>query len=249
MLSLALLKIKMKRKDWFIKYSLEFIVIVLGISVSFWLNQVSTNKQNNNERIKVLNSLQKEAKEINDYCQERKTNWQNDIAILNAFINPKNQQFNFETIKNLTKSKSRIQFNLIYYRVFEPPTDRYHSIINSGALKYINSDKIKEMLSRIHITYSSYVQTTIDYEKKLKEDIVPVISKRHPDIIIKKNDNSISTKKYCDIIYNSILNDRELKSTLILLEEYQKNKINWLSMYIVLIEDLETEINKVLSKK
>ena len=249
MLSLALLKIKMKRKDWFIKYSLEFIVIVLGISVSFWLNQVSTNKQNNNERIKVLNSLQKEAKEINDYCQERKTNWQNDIAILNAFINPKNQQFNFETINNLTKSKSRIQFNLIYYRVFEPPTDRYHSIINSGALKYINSDKIKEMLSRIHITYSSYVQTTIDYEKKLKEDIVPVISKRHPDIIIKKNDNSISTEKYCDIIYNSIQNDRELKSTLILLEEYQKNKINWLSMYIVLIEDLETEINKVLSKK
>ena len=42
------------------------------------------------------------------------------------------------------------------------------------------------MLSRIHITYSSYVQTTIDYENKLKEDIVPVISKRHPDIIIKK---------------------------------------------------------------
>ena len=154
----------MKRKDWFIKYSLEFIVIVLGISVSFWLNQVSTNKQNNNERIKVLNSLQKEAKELMITAQREK-NWQNDIAILNAFINPVNQQFNFETIKHLTKSKSRIQFNLIYYRVFEPPTDRYHSIINSGALKYINSDKIKEMLSRIHITYSSYVQTTIDYEK------------------------------------------------------------------------------------
>ena len=239
----------MKRKDWFIKYSLEFIVIVLGISVSFWLNQVSTNKQNNNERIKVLNSLQKEAKEINDYCKERKANWENDISILNAFINPTNQQFNFETLKNLTKSKSRIQFNLIYYRVFEPPTDRYHSIINSGALKYLSSEKIKEMLSRIHITYSSYVQTTIDYEKKLKENIVPVISKRHPDIIIKKNDNSISTEKYCDIIYNSIQNDRELMSTLILLEEYQKNKINWLSMYTVLIEDLETEINKVLSKK
>lgn len=239
----------MKRKDWFIKYSLEFIVIVLGISVSFWLNQVSTNKQNNNERIKVLNSLQNEAQEINDYCAERKINWQKDIAILNSFINPPNQQFNFETIKNLTKSKSRIQFNLIYYRVFEPPTDRYHSIINSGAFKYIKSEKIKEMLSRIHITYSSYVQTTIDYEKKLKEDIVPVFSNKHPDIIIKKNDNTISLKAYCDIIYNSIQNDNELLSTLILLEEYQKNKINWLSMYIALIEDLESEINKILSEK
>ncbi|MDG2311001.1 MAG: hypothetical protein P8L64_01280 [Flavobacteriales bacterium] len=239
----------MKRKDWFIKYSLEFIVIVLGISVSFWLNQVSTNKQNNNERIKVLNSLQNEAQEINDYCAERKINWQKDIAILNSFINPPNQQFNFETIKNLTKSKSRIQFNLIYYRVFEPPTDRYHSIINSGAFKYIKSEKIKEMLSRIHITYSSYVQTTIDYEKKLKEDIVPVFSKKYPDIIIKKNDNTISLKAYCDIIYDSIQNDNELLSTLILLEEYQKNKINWLSMYIALIEDLESEINKILSEK
>ena len=27
------------------------------------------------------------------------------------------------------------------------------------------------MLSRIHSTYSSYVQTTIEYEKKLKEDL------------------------------------------------------------------------------
>ena len=56
-------------------------------------------------------------------------------------------------------------------------------------------------------------------------------------------------KKYCDIVYNSIQNDKELISTLILLEEYQKNKIDLLSMYIVLIEDLESEINKILSKR
>ena len=37
-------------------------------------------------------------------------------------------------------------------------------------------------------------------------------------------------------------------SKLILLENYQKNKINWLSMYIVLVEDLKNEINEVLSK-
>ena len=78
--------------------------------------------------------------------------------------------------------------------------------------------------------------------------IVPVFSKKHPDIIIKKTDNTISMKKYCDIVYNSIQNDKELISTLILLEEYQKHKIDWLSMYIVLIEDLENEINEILSK-
>jgi len=238
----------MKRKDWIIKYSLEFVIIVLGISASFWLNQVSINSQNNEERIKVLNSLLDETKAIKEYCSERKLNWENDISILNAFIGKTNQDFDYETIYNLTQSKSRVQFNLIYYRVFEPPTDRYHSIINSGSLKYVNSEKVKEMLSRVHLTYSSYVQTTIDYEKKLKENIIPIISRRHSDIIIKQSDNNVSLKDYCNIINVSIKKDQELMSKLILLENYQKNKINWLSMYIVLVEDLKNEINEVLLK-
>ena len=238
----------MKRKDWIIKYSLEFVIIVLGITASFWLNEVSISNQNNKERIKVLNSLLDETKAITKYCSERKSNWENDISILNTFISKTNQDFDYKTIYDLTKSKSRVQFNLIYYRVFEPPTDRYHSIINSGTLKYVNSEKVKEMLSRVHLTYSSYVQTTIDYEKKLKESIIPIISKRHSDIIIKQNDNNVSLKEYCYIINQSIKRDKELMSKLILLENYQKNKINWLSMYIVLVEDLKNEINEVLSK-
>ena len=238
----------MKRKDWIIKYSLEFVIIVLCISASFWLNQVSINNQNNEERIKVLNSLLDETKAIKEYCSERKLNWENDISILNTFIDKTNQDFDYETIYNLTQSKSRVQFNLIYYRVFEPPTDRYHSIINSGSLKYVNSEKVKEMLSRVHLTYSSYVQTTIDYEKKLKENIIPIISKRHSDIIIKQSDNNVSLKDYCNIINVSIKKDQELMSKLILLENYQKNKINWLSMYIVLVEDLKNEINEILLK-
>ena len=138
----------------------------MGISVSFWLNQVSISNQNNKERIKVLNSLYEESKEIKNYCVERKKNWQNDITILDLFINPTNKKFDFKPVENLTKSKSRVQFNLIYNRVFTPPTDRYQAIISSGDLKYIKSEKIKNLLSKIHITYSSYVQTTINYEKK-----------------------------------------------------------------------------------
>lgn len=239
----------MKRKELLVKYLLEFLVIVLGISVSFWLNQISINNHTKKERIKVLNSLKEESKEIRDYCIERKKNWQKDIAILNVFTTPLNQKFNFETLKKHTKSKGRVQFNLIYYRVFEPPTDRYHAIISSGDLKYVKSDKIKNLLSRIHITYYSYVQTSIDYEKKLKQNILPIVNKRHPSIITKKNNNSISFEQYCKLVYSSIKNDKELISSLTLLREYQKNKINLLSMYIVLVEDLENELANSLNEK
>ena len=59
----------MKRKDWIIKYSLEFVIIVVGIT-TFWLNEVSINNQNNKERIKVLNSLLMKLKSITKYCSE-----------------------------------------------------------------------------------------------------------------------------------------------------------------------------------
>ena len=45
------------KKKYLIKYSFEFVVIVIGISVSFWLNEISIGNQNEEERIKVLNSL------------------------------------------------------------------------------------------------------------------------------------------------------------------------------------------------
>ena len=238
----------MGKRKLFVKYALDFVILVMGISVSFWLNQVSISNQNNKERIKVLNSLFEESKEINNYCVERKKNWQNDITILDLFINPTNKKFDFKPVENLTKSKSRVQFNLIYNRVFTPPTDRYQAIISSGDLKYIKSEKIKNLLSKIHITYSSYVQTTIEYEKKIKESILPIIIRRHPEIIIEKKNNSVTLEEYCNMIFHSLSNDEEIISSLILLEEYQKNKINWLSMYMVLIEDLETEIRNVLAQ-
>ena len=50
------------------------------------------------------------------------------------------------------------------------------------------------------------------------------------------------------MIFHSLSNDEKIISSLILLEEYQKNKINWLSMYMVLVEDLENETRNVLTQ-
>ncbi|SVC64895.1 uncharacterized protein METZ01_LOCUS317749, partial [marine metagenome] len=37
-------------KKYLIKYSIEFVVIILGITVSFWLNELSIDNQNEKER-------------------------------------------------------------------------------------------------------------------------------------------------------------------------------------------------------
>ena len=143
-------------KKYIIKYSFEFVVIVLGISVSFWLNELSIDNQNEVERVKVLNSLKMEIQEIRNYTDEREKTWQTDLNLLNLLLDPKDLNSTSDSILKITTSKSRIETFLVIYRVFEPPMNRYYSIINSGDLKFVKSNKIKEVLSRLHNTSFSY---------------------------------------------------------------------------------------------
>jgi len=234
-------------KKYIIKYSFEFIVIVLGISVSFWLNELSIDNQNEVERFKVLTSLKMEINEIRDYTYEREKTWMTDLRLLNELILPRGGIVDTDSILKITTAKSRIETFLVIYRVFDPPMNRYYSIINSGDLKYVKSNKIKEILSRLHNTSFSYVETTVEYEKQLKQSFLPFISQNHPEIILARDDSSVSMKKYIDILSKSIKNDKKLKANFIMVKRYLDYKLSFLRLYILSLEDLEREINLVLN--
>ena len=234
-------------KKYIIKYSFEFVVIVLGISVSFWLNELSIDNQNEVERFKVLTSLKMEINEIRDYTYEREKTWMTDLRLLNELILPRGGVVDTDSILKITTAKSRIETFLVIYRVFDPPMNRYYSIINSGDLKYVKSNKIKEILSRLHNTSFSYVETTVEYEKQLKQSFLPFISQNHPEIILARDDSSVSMKKYIDLLSKSIKNDKKLKANFIMVKRYLDYKLSFLRLYILSLEDLEREINLVLN--
>ena len=234
------------RKKYLIKYSFEFVVIVIGISVSFWLNELSIDNQNEVERIKVLNSLKMEIKEIRDYTFEREKTWVTDLKLLNELLFPRNGIVDTDSILKITTAKSRIETFLVIYRVFDPPMNRYYSIINSGDLKFVKSDKIKEILSRLHNTSFSYVETTVEYEKQLKQSFLPFLSQNHPEIILARDDTSVSMKNYVDIISQSINSDKKLKANFIMVKRYLDYKLSFLRLYNMSLDDLEREINLVI---
>ena len=234
-------------KKYIIKYSIEFVVIILGITVSFWLNELSIDNQNEKERIKVLTSLQMEINEIKYYCDGRKRTWEMDISLLNEFLYPSNKIFNIDSVLKIATSKIRIETFIILYRVFDPPMNRYYSIINSGDLKYVKSDKVKEILSRLHNTTFSYVETAVEHEKQLKQSFLPFLTINHPDVILARDNNKISIDRYSEILNDAIKGDDKLKAKLILLKRYLEYKISILQMYMINLDDLEKEINLVIN--
>jgi|TARA_B110000014_G_scaffold261604_1_gene253651 hypothetical protein len=219
----------------------------LGITVSFWLNELSITNQNEKERIKVLSSLQLEINEIKFYCDEKKQIWGNDIRLLNQFLIPGNGEFNIDNILNITTSKNRIETFMVLYRVFNPPLNRYQSIINSGDLKYVESEKVKEILSRLHNTSLSHLETAVEHEKQLKQSFLPFITVNHPEVILARENNRVSVNRYSEILNKAIDSDDRLKAKLVMLKRYLEFKISILQVYMISLEDLETEINLALN--
>ena len=230
-------------KNYAIKYSIEFVVIILGITVSFWFNALSIENQDEKERIKVLSSLQLEINEIKFYCDEKKQTWGNDIRLLNEFLTPTQGELNIDNILKITTSKNRIETFMVLYRVFNPPLNRYQSIINSGDLKYVKSEKVKEILSRLHNTSLSHIETAVEHEKQLKQSFLPFITINHPKVILARDNNQISVNQYSGILSEAIHSDDRLKAKFVMLKRYLEFKISILQVYMINLEDLESEIN------
>jgi len=234
-------------KKYFIKYTIEIIVIIFSISVSIWLNDISIENQNERERIKILSNLQMEINEIKFYCNEKKKTWGNDTRLLNEFLTHGNGTFNIDNILKITTSKNRIETFMVLYRVFDPPLNRYHAIINSGDLKFVKSEKVKEILSRLHNTSLSHLETAVEHEKQLKQSFIPFITENHPKVILARNNNQISVNQYSDILNDAVNDDDRLKAKFVMLKRYLEFKTSILQVYMINLEDLEYEVNLALN--
>ena len=226
---------------------IEFLAVLLGITASLWIDKNQNENQNENERIKMLTSLQMEINEIKNYCDERKRTWKKDISLLNEFLYPSNGIFSADSILKMTTSKSRIERFMIIYRVFDPPMNRYYSIINSGDLKYVKSDKVKELLSRLHNTSFSYVETSVEYEKQLKQSFLSFLAINHSDVILARDNTKISINRYSELLNDAIKSDDKLKANFIMIKRYLEIKMTQLKLYMINLDDLEREINLVIN--
>ncbi len=226
---------------------IEFLAVLLGITASLWIDKNQNENQNENERIKMLTSLQMEMNEIKNYCDERKRTWKKDINLVDEFLYPSNGIFSVDSILKMTTSKSRIERFMIIYRVFDPPMNRYYSIINSGDLNYVKSDKVKELLSRLHNTSFSYVETSVEYEKQLKQSFLSFLAINHSDVILARDNTKISINRYSELLNDAIKSDDKLKANFIMIKRYLEIKMTQLKLYMINLDDLEREINLVIN--
>lgn len=226
----------MFKKKFLLKLGLEILAIIIGITASFWISDISAERDKEIQRERVLKSILIESDDIKNYCEERMKIWNQDIDIYNLLINDK---LNIEQLKKIAISKNRVEYNLIYYRDFTPPMNRYRSIINTGDLKYIQSENIKELFSRLHNLNFSKVVSTVEYEKKIIELIIELISDENPSLFLKGNNSKINFENYLKSLHKFIQENEKLKSNLIVQMKYFKTRISSLKVYMLTLDELK----------
>ena len=233
----------MFKRKFFLKLGLEIIAIIIGISASFWISEMSVERDKTTQRLRVLKSILLESNDIKDYCAERIKIWNQDIEIYNLILNEK---LNIEMLRNIAISKNRVEYNLIYYRDFNPPMNRYRSLVNTGDLKFVRSENIKEVLTRLHNLNFSKVVSTVGYEKKIIELIIDLITQENPKLFLKGNDSKISFENYLRSLHKFIQENEKLKSNLIVQLKYFKTRISSLKFYMLTLEELQYELNETI---
>jgi len=233
----------MFKRKFFLKLGLEIIAIIIGISASFGISKISNERDKEIQRERVLNSILIESNDIKNYCDDRMKIWNQDIEIYNILLK---DELNIEKLKKIAISKNRVEYNLLYYRDFDPPMNRYRSAINTGDLKYINSENIKESITRLHNLNFGKVVSTVDYEKKIIDLIIELITKEKPSLILNGNDLKINFDNYLKCLHKLIQENEKLKSNLTVQLKYFKTRISSLKIYMITLEELQYELERVL---
>ena len=233
----------MKTQKNLLRYFVEFIVILSGVSASFWVEEYRESLQNDEEMYKVLNNLKMELDEIDTYCKEREIVFNKDSEIINLLTD--NKSNSLDSIILLVDSTFEIEVAIIDYRGFRPPMDRYNSIINEGTLKFVKSDKIKELLSQLNNTFYYYVRANVDDEKTIQQKISTYLIENYPEIILAEN--NIPLNNYLKNLKKKIDNDLTLKAYLKTKSRTMYVKTFFLKEYNKTLLILRDEIEENLS--
>tara|TARA_B100001142_G_scaffold45012_1_gene41245 strand:+ start:3400 stop:4110 length:711 start_codon:yes stop_codon:yes gene_type:complete len=233
----------MSKYKTLIKYTIEFIVIVAGVSASFLGEEYREGLQNETERKKALSNIKIELDEIDTYCEERRNNYVKDRNVLKYLLD--NTDYAFDSIDNLVQSSPGIAFALNDYREFQPPMNRYNSIINEGTIKFIKSDSVKQQLSELHNTFYSYLKSVVDDEKLIQQKLSFYLAENYPKVILLETYDT-EKKTYYNFLSKAVDNDEILKA--LMYTKYRKMGIKnyFLDGYEEKLIELRNRIEKIL---
>ena len=169
----------------------ELIAVVLGITLSLWVDDkkdLSVVKKNN---VKTLKSIKAEVALRIKYIDRKMNQYKRDIEVGDYII--KNwKKIDYDSIASITKNDRDIILTLKAYRAINLPTSIYNSLNSDGSIGKLEQDSIKIILNDLYEVIPAHIVDGVENERVLYHSFNEYIIKNYPIIV----NDAVGKKEY-----------------------------------------------------
>ena len=171
----------------------ELIAVVLGITLSLWVDdkkELSVVKKNN---VKTLKSIKAEVALRIKYIDRKMNQYRRDIEVGDYIIKNWNK-IDYDSIASITKNDRDIILTLKAYRAINLPTSIYNSLNSDGSIGKLEQDSIKIILNDLYEVIPAHILDGVENERVLYHSFNEYIIKNYPIIV----NDAVGKKEYDD---------------------------------------------------
>lgn len=174
-------------KNIFAKGGVEFVAVVLGITISFWIDNNKEQRINNKNEKNLLESILNDIKSIKSYNKMRSEVFGLDNSLMD-YVSSNWEDLDTDsiaTILSTSGNKASIHNMFFDYREFHPPISSLKMVLYDGSYNLIKSKDIKTLISRLVNTDYGFVTKNVDTEIALQIELRNTVMKDQANDVIK----------------------------------------------------------------
>ena len=152
-------------KKYFIKYSLEFFVIVMGVTFSFFLQNIRNNIEIDKKRELIINNLLSELESDQVYIDKTKQDFKREMEYVNKLLS---DSLTTQEIKNYPKNFSSLN-PFFSVSKFRPSRSIYNSIVNDGSFNILEPTSLKALIDNVYELNYNRIINIVDSEQKIAD--------------------------------------------------------------------------------
>ena len=171
----------------------ELIAVVLGITLSLWVDDkkdLSVVKKNN---VKTLKSIKAEVALRIKYIDRKMDQYKRDIEVGEYIIKNWNK-IDYDSVASITKNDRNIILTLKAYRAINLPISIYNSLNSDGSIGKLEQDSIKIILNDLYEVFPAHIVDGVENERVLYHSFNEYIIKNYPIIV----NDAVGKKEYDD---------------------------------------------------
>ena len=228
-------------KKYFIKYSLEFFVIVMGVTFSFFLQNIRNDIEIDTKRELIIDNLLSELESDQAYIEKTKQDFKREMEYVNKLLS---DSLTTKEIKNYPKNFSSLN-PFFSVKKFRPSRSIYNSIVNDGSFNIIEPTSLKALIDNVYELNYNTIINIIDSEQKIADKADEFFVNNYTETYV-KNFWFNNDEKLISSVYKIMQKDFKFKALMVQKISFMEVKVAHLNDYSIKRDSL---INLIKSNK